>query len=166
MTEKPPSPSQPETTKFNFRDFRITSVQYSINQSVQLKEGQTVEISTNMAVQPHYDQKTRVLSLVMGIQQTNQSSPFLFEVQGAASFQFESEPSQRFLDLLSNVNCPAIMFPYMREFIAELTRRGGFAPFHLPPVNFVKVAEDRKRLQEEQQKQEQKQEQQKQEQKL
>ena len=150
MTGKPPSPSQPETTKFSFRDFRITSVQYSINQSVQLKEGQSVELSTDMALQPHYDQKTRVLSLVMGIQQNNQNSPFIFEVQGAASFQFEGEPSQGFLDLLSNVNCPAIMFPYMREFIAELTRRGGFAPFHLPPVNFVKLAEDRKRLQEEQ----------------
>ena len=152
MTETTQSPSQPETTKFNFRNFKITSVQYSINEGFQLKEGQSVEISTDMILQSNYDQKVKALTLVMAIRQTKENTPFRFEVQGVAVFQFESEPSQRFLDLLSNVNCPAIMFPYMREFIAELTRRGGFTPFHLPPVNFVKLAEDKKRMQEEQQK--------------
>lgn len=151
MTEKTPSPSQLEITKFSFRDFRVTSVQYSINESFQLSEGQSIEISTELALQPNYDQKAKVLSLVMAIRQTNKNAPFHFDVQGAASFQFESDPEQRFLDLLSNVNCPAIMFPYIREYIAELTRRGGFAPFHLPPINFVKLAEDKKRLQQEKQ---------------
>jgi len=40
------------------------------------------------------------------------------------------------------VNCAAIIFPYLREHLADLTRRSGLPPFHLPPINFVKVYKD------------------------
>ncbi|MDP3298216.1 MAG: protein-export chaperone SecB [Thermodesulfovibrionia bacterium] len=33
------------------------------------------------------------------------------------------------------------MFPYVRETIADLTRRAGFPPLHLNPINFIQLAE-------------------------
>ncbi|NSW86690.1 MAG: protein-export chaperone SecB [Syntrophobacteraceae bacterium] len=38
------------------------------------------------------------------------------------------------------VNCPAIIFPYLRETLADLTRRAAFPPLHLPITNFTKFA--------------------------
>lgn len=35
--------------------------------------------------------------------------------------------------------CPGILFPYAREFIANLATRGGFPPLMLAPVNFEKL---------------------------
>ncbi len=41
------------------------------------------------------------------------------------------------LELLHNIECPNMLFPYLREFISDLTVRAGFAPVILSPVNFA-----------------------------
>jgi len=45
--------------------------------------------------------------------------------------------------MLKNVNCRAIIFPYLREYISDLTKRAGFTPLFLPPFNFVEANKQR-----------------------
>jgi preprotein translocase subunit SecB len=149
MEQTTKKPSQPETAKFNFVSFRITSVQYNINPNFKMDEGQSVNVSTELAVNVDFNQGENLLSMLMGIRLSNSNAPFNFEVQGVGAFKFEKKPSDKTLETLAGINCPAIMYPYMREFIAELTMRGGNTPLHLPPVNFVALAEQKKRQQEE-----------------
>lgn len=41
------------------------------------------------------------------------------------------------------INCPAIMFPFIREHITSLFVRSGLKPYMLDPVNFVKLATEK-----------------------
>ena len=34
------------------------------------------------------------------------------------------------------IHCPNILFPYIREAIADAVSRAGFPPVHLDPINF------------------------------
>jgi preprotein translocase subunit SecB len=54
----------------------------------------------------------------------------VFEVQDA------SEPIEGF----DRINAPAILFPYIREFISNLSTRAALPTLLLPPVNFVELA--------------------------
>jgi len=66
--------------------------------------------------------------------------PFAIFIEGKGIFKFKKTPSEAVLKKVSKINCPAIIFPYVRETIADITRRAGFPPLHLNPVNFVAFA--------------------------
>jgi preprotein translocase subunit SecB len=34
------------------------------------------------------------------------------------------------------IHCPAVLFPYARETVANATMHAGFPPVHLAPINF------------------------------
>lgn len=65
--------------------------------------------------------------------------PFFFDITAQGFFVFSEKPEPKILEQLKTINCPAIIFPYLREAIADLTRRAGFPALHLPSVNFVKL---------------------------
>jgi preprotein translocase subunit SecB len=53
----------------------------------------------------------------------------------AGLLQIESMP-QQMLEPFLLVNCPALIFPYLRRLVADLTREGGFPPLTLDPIDF------------------------------
>lgn len=49
------------------------------------------------------------------------------------------------LDSFANINAPAIIFPFIREHLSNVSMKAGIQPILLPPINFVKLAEDKKK---------------------
>ncbi len=45
------------------------------------------------------------------------------------------------------INCPAIIFPFIREQIASLYAKSGLKPYMLDPVNFVKLVDEQQPIQ-------------------
>jgi preprotein translocase subunit SecB len=43
---------------------------------------------------------------------------------------------QEALEPFMLVNCPSMLFPFLRRIIADLTREGGFPPLFLDPIDF------------------------------
>ena len=35
------------------------------------------------------------------------------------------------------INCPSLLFPFLRRLVADLTREGGFPPLLLDPIDFA-----------------------------
>lgn len=70
--------------------------------------------------------------------------PFYFDVTIVGTFVFTEPIGEELCRQYASVNCPAILFPYLRETLADLTRRAGFPPLHLPVTNFVKLAQKEK----------------------
>jgi len=54
----------------------------------------------------------------------------------AGLFQVENMPPQM-LETFLLINCPALVFPYLRRLVADLTREGGFPPLVLDPIDFA-----------------------------
>jgi preprotein translocase subunit SecB len=57
------------------------------------------------------------------------------ELAYAGMFQIENMPEAS-LEPFLLINCPALLFPFARRLVADLTREGGFPPLLLDPIDF------------------------------
>ncbi len=58
-----------------------------------------------------------------------------FEIVYAGAFHIENAPPQA-LEPMLHINCPSLLFPFLRRIVADVTREGGFPPLLLDPVDF------------------------------
>ncbi|ATQ55377.1 MULTISPECIES: protein-export chaperone SecB [Paracoccus] len=61
---------------------------------------------------------------------------FLCELDYGGIFHVEGVPEDQLHPFLM-IECPRMMFPYVRRIISDMTRDGGFPPFNMDPVDFV-----------------------------
>ncbi|MEL6373456.1 MAG: protein-export chaperone SecB [Pseudomonadota bacterium] len=61
---------------------------------------------------------------------------YTIELVYAGLFQLNNIPTKS-LEAVLLVNCPMLLFPYMRRIIADITREGGFPPLALDPIDFA-----------------------------
>lgn len=71
---------------------------------------------------------------------------FLIEVDQVGIFQMRNIPNEQ-VELLHNIECPGVLFPYLRETISDLTTRAGFLPVVLAPVNFAYLYQQKQQSQ-------------------
>jgi preprotein translocase subunit SecB len=67
---------------------------------------------------------------------------FLIELDQAGIFQMKNIPVEQ-IDLIKNIECPNMLFPYLREVVTDLTTRAGFLPVILAPINFAYLYQQR-----------------------
>src|SRR5262245_1197983 len=58
------------------------------------------------------------------------------ELAYAGLFEIQNLPQQA-LEPFLLINCPSLLFPFLRRIVADLTREGGFAPLLLDPIDFA-----------------------------
>ena len=66
----------------------------------------------------------------------NEEQMFLIELEQVGIFQMRNIPEDQ-MELVYNIECPTILFPYLRETVTDLTTKAGFLPVILTPVNFA-----------------------------
>ena len=86
-----------------------------------------------------FDKKTLILStsLRVKILEKEEKPPFKIETEVKARFKLDKAPED--IIRLARINCAAMIFPFLREAIADVTRRAGMSPLLLPPVNFLEL---------------------------
>jgi preprotein translocase subunit SecB len=60
---------------------------------------------------------------------------FLVEASQAGVFTIRGVPPDQLQPVLA-IHCPTVIFPYIRETLADAVARAGFPPVHLAPINF------------------------------
>lgn len=60
---------------------------------------------------------------------------FLVEAAQGGLFRISGLPLAEIQPVLA-IHCPNVLFPYIRETIADAITRAGFPPVHLDPINF------------------------------
>lgn len=127
------------STLIDFRDCRLLTAHFELNRD--FAPGPEVQLTTNLSFSHNCfkdDQGSPCLRLFMKILIQGEAAPLRAEVEMGGLFGLSSQPSDAVeLSRVAEINCAAIMFPYLRESLADLTRRAGLAPLHLPPINFV-----------------------------
>ena len=58
------------------------------------------------------------------------------ELAYAGLFEIQNLPEQS-LEPFLLINCPTLLFPFLRRIVADLTREGGFPPLLLDPIDFA-----------------------------
>ena len=103
------------------------------------------EVQSEISVQVSLDARKRqvehqyeVISKFR-VQSTNardKAPIFLCELDYGGIFHVEGVPEDQLHPFLM-IECPRMMFPYVRRIISDMTRDGGFPPFNMDPVDFV-----------------------------
>lgn len=73
------------------------------------------------------------------VQSTNaadKSPIFLCELDYGGIFHVENVAEDQLHPFLM-IECPRMLFPFVRRIISDMTRDGGFPPFNMDPVDFV-----------------------------
>jgi preprotein translocase subunit SecB len=63
---------------------------------------------------------------------------FLVEAAQAGVFTIRGVPPEHLQPVIA-INCPTVLFPYVRETLADAVGRAGFPPVHLAPINFEQL---------------------------
>ena len=66
----------------------------------------------------------------------DKSPLFLCELDYGGIFHVEGVPEDQLHPFLM-IECPRMMFPFVRRIVSDMTRDGGFPPFNMDPVDFV-----------------------------
>ncbi|MFA9230701.1 MAG: hypothetical protein RIR95_1712 [Pseudomonadota bacterium] len=85
-------------------------------------------------VENHYDLITKFK--VTSKNKTNDETLFLLELDYAGVFQVEGVPEDQLHPFLL-IECPRMLFPFVRRIISDVTRDGGFPPLNIDTVDFL-----------------------------
>jgi preprotein translocase subunit SecB len=68
---------------------------------------------------------------------------YLVEGKQAAIFEIRNIPEEH-LDPIVGIQCPQIIYPYLRSNIADIIQKAGFPPLHLAEINFQSMYEQQR----------------------
>lgn len=60
---------------------------------------------------------------------------YIMECVYGGLFKLQNVPDEA-LEPFLLINCPTILFPFLRRLVADITREGGFPPLLLDPIDF------------------------------
>jgi len=63
---------------------------------------------------------------------------FVLELDYGGLFQIENVPDDQLHPFLL-IECPRMLFPFLRRIVSDITRDGGFPPLNLENIDFLKL---------------------------
>lgn len=102
-----------------------------------LMQEQEPKINVNIDVnaQPFQEEVFEVVLHVKADCKVGETTAFIVELSYGGLFTLKVPPEH--LQPILLVECPRLLFPYVRYIISDATRDGGFPPLLLGPVDFV-----------------------------
>ena len=125
--------------KFRIAGIRLNEAHFAINQKFNREKNKPIEITHSIEIK--YKQKDKIVNVLVSVSSDSENQPFRFSVAWEGVFAFEEMPSKETLERLVHINCASIIYPYVREYISDLTRRADMTPLNLAPLNFVAMYE-------------------------
>jgi preprotein translocase subunit SecB len=104
-------------------------------QSFATQESPQVEVSLRSRGEQIEEAVFECVLTITVTAKTGDRTLFLVEAAQAGVFRISGVPLSEVQPVLG-IHCPNILFPYIREAIADAVSRAGFPPVHLDPINF------------------------------
>ena len=130
-----------DEAKFQFKGFYIT-------RSL-IERDETKEISTKLSVdfKPSgiISKEKSNFKLLLGVKITDVEKVLNIDIDVRADYSFSSEIKPEELEQYFYINAPALLFPYLRAYIATLSNLSGFKTINLPTLNLTGLGEELKK---------------------
>jgi preprotein translocase subunit SecB len=134
----PPAPGDMVAIQFSIEKIYVKDLSLEnpgAPQSFQLSEAPQVEIGLRTrGEQIDKDIYECVLTITVTAKAADKTV-FLVETAQAGIFGIRGASPEQVQPILA-VHCPAVLFPFARETVADATMRAGFPPVQLAPINF------------------------------
>jgi preprotein translocase subunit SecB len=103
-----------------------------------------INVSVNVNAHP-LDEKQQDFEVELEVEAKAESGEkvvFATELVYAGIFHFENVPADS-LQAVVLIECPRLLFPFVRQIISDATRNGGFPPLLLDPIDFARLYQER-----------------------
>ena len=139
MAEETAQPTQP---KMNILAQYIRDMSF---ENILAQKGVGGEVAPDVKVQVNLDAKKRnaedQYELMIKLQidsksKGSQDQLFLLEIEYGGIFQVSGVPEEQLHPFLL-IECPRMMFPFLRRIVSDVTRDGGFPPLNLETIDFL-----------------------------
>lgn len=101
-------------------------------------ENPNLQVNVNVAADKIEDEVYEVVINFEADAHNAAGAIYKLEIAYGGLFRLHNMPDQVKHPLLF-VDCPALLFPFLRRIVADLTRDGGFPPLTLDPINFAQL---------------------------
>lgn len=114
-------------------------------ENILAQKGVSGEVQPEISVQVNLDAKKRPTEhqyeviIKLGVDaKTKDSSEqmFLLEMEYGGIFHIENIPDDQLHPYLM-IECPRMLFPFLRRIVSDITRDGGFPPLNLDTIDFL-----------------------------
>jgi len=116
-------------------------------ENVLAQRGTGGEVTPDVQVQVNLDAKKRQADhqfevttklVISSTDKDSQDQLFLLELEYAGVFHIEGVPEEQIHPFLL-IECPRLLFPYLRRIVGDITRDGGFPPLNLENIDWVQL---------------------------
>jgi preprotein translocase subunit SecB len=97
-----------------------------------------LQITVNVSVVPKAEEVYETTVNIEAHATSDTSVIYNIELAYAGLFRLRNVP-QNMLQPVLFVDCPTILFPFVRRVLADVTRDGGFPPLMLDPIDFGRL---------------------------
>lgn len=143
MTDTPETPAAPQKApKMNVLTQFIRDMSF---ENILSQKGVAGEVQPDVQVQVNLDAKKRpadnqfevtLMIKVDSKSKSDQAQLFLLELEYVGIFHIENVPEEQMHPFLF-IQCPNMIFPFVRRIVSDVTRDGGFPPLNLETIDFV-----------------------------
>ncbi len=114
-------------------------------ENILAQKGASGQAQPDVQVQVNLDAKKRatdhqyevVIKLIVDAKAKDlDEQMFLLELEYAGIFHIEGVPEDQMHPFLL-IECPRLLFPFLRRIVSDVTRDGGFPPLNLENIDFV-----------------------------
>ncbi|MDU8910917.1 protein-export chaperone SecB [Aestuariicoccus sp. MJ-SS9] len=114
-------------------------------ENILAQKGSGGEVKPDVQVQVNLDAKKRTTEnqyevvIKLKIDSKNKGSEdrlFLLELEYSGVFNIENVPEEQLHPFLL-IECPRMLFPFVRRIVSDVTRDGGFPPLNLETIDFL-----------------------------
>src|SRR5699024_2506288 len=95
-----------------------------------------LNVDLNTQAQTLSEESYQVMLTVTVTAQQEEATVYIVEVQQAAVFHLQNFEHEAQRAHALGAYCPNMLFPFVRETVADMVQRAGFPQFLLQPVNF------------------------------
>ncbi|CUH79662.1 protein-export chaperone SecB [Tropicibacter naphthalenivorans] len=142
MTETNGAAEAPQAPKMNILAQFIRDMSF---ENILAQKGVSGEVQPDVQVQVNLDAKKRTAEnqyeVVMKLKvdsksKTGSDQLFLLELDYAGVFHIENVPEEQLHPFLL-IECPRMLFPFVRRIVSDVSRDGGFPPLNLETIDFL-----------------------------
>lgn len=135
-------PEQPVAPKMNVLTQFIRDLSF---ENILAQKGSSGEVQPEIEIKVHVVPRNRAVenqfevALKLSVSSKNKGTDdtlFLLEMDYAGVFTVENVPQEQMHPFLM-IECPRMIFPFVRRIVHDVTRDGGFPPLNLETIDFL-----------------------------
>jgi preprotein translocase subunit SecB len=114
-------------------------------ENILAQKGASGEVQPDVNVQVNLDAKKRATEnqyevaiklQVASVNKAGGENLFMLEIDYVGLFNIENVPEDQLHPFLL-IECPRLLFPFLRRIVSDVTRDGGFPPLNLENIDFM-----------------------------